>query len=479
MKVKAILILLLFLKLEMVSSQAPKDKYAFLLKAGNKEFASFHYKYALTFYQEYYKKNSHSFETLQLIGDCYYKMLNYDDALQIYTSLPVKSTPVLEKIAELYAWKQDYNEAKNAYYRLNSRTKSDARSSYYLERISGFDKINDFYKDSLDWKVKFLNINSAANEQSPLFFQNGLLFVSNRNTGNFQPNSYGWNGENKDHIYFLKDRSTLFEINPNSIKKVLEEKIEFLIDRTPATSNDNNTLTKKRVKYKKEYEVNSVPLFEEGLKLMANVGPLSMTGDGNVIYFTRNRSDKVNGVNLLEVCKIEKTSNKWGNVIVLSLNVPTASSFHPFINSSGTTLYFASDREGGFGGTDIYKVEKLNDTSWSNPENLGSSVNSQGNELFPSENNNELFFSSNGWGGLGGLDLFQISEQHSEKPVNLGYPINSSSDDFGFVSTLEGKEGYFSSNRYGNDDLFGYRFEKYFSSINGTIIDAKTKNIKK
>jgi hypothetical protein len=85
---------------------------------------------------------------------------------------------VLEKIAELYAWKQDYNEAKNAYYKLNSRTKSDARSSYYLERISGFDKINDFYKDSLDWKVKFLNINSAANEQSPLFFQNGLLFVS-------------------------------------------------------------------------------------------------------------------------------------------------------------------------------------------------------------------------------------------------------------------------------------------------------------
>ena len=663
MKIIAIIISLLFFKVEIVSSQSYRDKYAFLLEAGNKEFDAFHYKYALTFYQEYLKKNGSSNETLQLIGDCYYKMLSYDSALQTYTALPEKNISVLEKIAELYAWKQDYSAAKKTYIQLISQTKSAARNIYYSERITGFDKVSNFYKDSLDWKVQFLSINTVAREYSPFIFQQGLLFVSNRKTDTFQTNTYGWDGGGFDDIYLLKDRSTLFEINPNSIKKEfernikflidkapvtnydnntltekiiksipgaevngvslfekkpqlkgnvgpisisgdgntiyftrnrsektngvhlleickiektlngwgkamvlslnvatassfhpfinasgtrlyfasnreggfggadiykieklneitwsvpenmgpsvntqgdevfpsekknklffslfeinpnsikkeLERNIKFLIDKTPPTSNDNNTLTKKIIKSKPGSEVNGVSLFEKKLQFKGNVGPISISGDGNTVYFSRNRSKKTNGVHLLEICKIEKTLNGWGKAIVLSSNVTKASSFHPFINASGTRLYFASDREGGFGGSDIYKIEKLNEKTWSKPENMGPSVNTQGDEVFPSENKNKLFFSSNGWGGLGGLDLFETSEIPYKKPSNLGYPINSSSDDFGYISNADGKEGFFSSNRYGNDDLFGYSFEKYFCDVKGIIMDIETKKIK-
>jgi hypothetical protein len=478
MKITAIIISLLFFKVEIVSSQSSNDKYAFLLKAGNKEFEAFRYKYALTFYQEYFKKNSSSNETLQLIGDCYYKMLSYDSALQTYTALPEKNISVLEKIAELYAWKQDYSAAKKTYFQLISQTKSAARNMYYSERITGFDKVSNFYKDSLDWKVQFLSINTVAREYSPFIFQQGLLFVSNRKTDTLQTNTYGWDGGGFDDIYLLKDRSTLFEINPNSIRKELERNIKFLIDKTPPTSNDNNTLTKKIIKSKPGSEVNGVSLFEKKLQFKGNVGPISISGDGNTMYFSRNRSKKTNGVHLLEICKIEKTLNGWGKAIVLSSNVTTASSFHPFINASGTRLYFASDREGGFGGTDIYKIEKLNEKTWSEPENMGPCVNTQGDEVFPSENKNKLFFSSNGWGGLGGLDLFETSEMPFKKPSNLGYPINSSSDDFGYISNADGKEGFFSSNRYGNDDLFGYSFEKYFCDVKGIIMDIETKKIK-
>ena len=476
-KITAIVISLLLFKVVVVSAQSSNDKYAFLLKAGNKEFDALRYKYAIPYYRAYLKKNTTSNETLQLIGDCYYKMISYDSALQIYTSLAEKNINVLEKIAELYAWKKDYTAAKKTYHQLISQNKSAARKKYYDERLSGFEKLSFFYKDSLDWKTQYLSINTAAQEFSPFMFQQGLLFVSNRKIGKLLPNTYGWDGSGFEAVYWVKDRSSLFEINSNSIQKEAESNLDFSIDKTPATSNDNNTLAQRVMVSKPGPSANSVPLFESLLQYKGHSGPISISEEGNTIYFTRNRSEKTKGVHLLEICKVEKTSTGWGKVKTLSLNVTTASSYHPFVNASGTVLYFASDREGGFGGADIYKVEKLNDSTWSVPENMGPRVNTQGNEVFPSINKNKLFFSSNGWGGLGGLDIFETAELPTKNPSNLGYPVNSSSDDFGYVSTADGKEGYFSSNRFGSDDLFGYRYEKYYRELIGTIMGGETKKI--
>ena len=476
-KITAIIISLLLLKVVVVSAQSSNDKYAFLLKAGNKELNALRYKYAIPYYRAYLQKNAASNETLQLIGDCYYKMHSYDSALQMYTALAEKNIIVLEKIAELHAWKQDYTAAKKTYHQLLSQNKSAARKKYYEERLSGFEKISIFYKDSLDWKMQYLSINTAAQEFSPVVFQQGLLFVSNRNTGTLQPNVYGWDGSGFEGIYWVKDRSSLFEINPNSIKKELERNIDFSIDKTPATSNDNNTLAQRVKVSKPGPSANSVPLFENMLQCKGHSGPMSISEDGNTIYFTRNRSEKTKGVHLLEICEVKKTSTGWGKAKTLSLNVTTASSYHPFVNASGTVLYFASDREGGMGGADIYKVEKVNDSTWSAPENMGPMVNTQGDEVFPCVNKNKLFFSSNGWAGMGGLDLFETAESPNKNPSNLGYPVNSSSDDFGYVSTADGKDGYFSSNRFGSDDLFGYKYEQYYRELIGTIMAAETRKL--
>jgi outer membrane protein OmpA-like peptidoglycan-associated protein len=128
---------------------------------------------------------------------------------------------------------------------------------------------------------------------------------------------------------------------------------------------------------------------------------------------------------------------------------------HPTYEFTTRRLYFASDMPGGFGGTDIYYSE-LKNGKWATPTNLGSTINTPGNEMFPfSDQNGNLFFASNGHGGLGGLDIYKSSG--NKEPVNLGFPVNSRKDDFGYIENHDGSVGYFSSNR----KLGGYDDDLY------------------
>ena len=479
MSIKNTSIVAALLLLQLVAwAQPAADKYAFLRKSGDKEYNALRYRYALPYYRAYLQKNTANSEVKNLLGDCYYNMRNYDSALQIYSSLAEKNTAVQEKLAELYAWSKEYAAAIKIYQQLIAESKSMSRKKYYEERRSGFERAHFFYKDSLDWGLQYLSINTSAQEFSPLLFGQGLVFASNRKNGNIQPLAYGWDGHGFEQMFWIKDRADLFSINPQSIKKEVERNLALTIDKTPATSNDNNTLAQKIVLSKTGPAANTVPLFTGLPKGRGHSGPMCISDQGNTIYFTRNRADKVKGVYLLEICSIKKTMLGWGPAKVLSLNEKGSSSYHPAINADGTILYFASNRDGGIGGADLYKVEKLNDSTWSAAENMGPRVNTLGDEVFPCVNGNKLFFSSNGWAGLGGLDLFETTEITSKKnPSNLGYPVNSSSDDFGYVSTADGREGYFSSNRYGTDDLFGYKYEKYYRELTGTIMSAETRKL--
>ncbi|NPA68542.1 MAG: hypothetical protein GXO50_08040, partial [Chlorobi bacterium] len=132
------------------------------------------------------------------------------------------------------------------------------------------------------------------------------------------------------------------------------------------------------------------------------------------------------------------------------------------------TLYFVSDMPGGFGGMDIYKSEKQNNGIWSRPENLGSSINTEGDEAFPFLNEGFLFFASDGHPGLGGLDIFaaKITDNEVIYIENLGSPVNSNYDDFAIYLDSSGIAGFFTSNRpggKGSDDIYSVKFEsKYF-----------------
>ena len=133
---------------------------------------------------------------------------------------------------------------------------------------------------------------------------------------------------------------------------------------------------------------------------------------------------------------------------------------HPTISNDGLIMYFISDMPGGYGGTDIY-VSKFDGRLWSVPENMGSEVNTKGNEMFPFLHNNDvLYFSSNGLGGLGGLDIYKF-DLSSRKLNNIGYPLNSEKDDFGLIINAEGNQGFIASNRNsqnGMDNIYNFGF---------------------
>ncbi|MEI6587052.1 MAG: hypothetical protein WCL56_13260 [Sediminibacterium sp.] len=479
-KISTIVTVLLFLQSFSTGAQSSKDKYAYLRIAADKEMNALRYRYAIPYYRAYLQKTkSNDAAIVQLIGDAYFKMRCSDSAILIYNALPEKTLQIKERLAELYATEKNYATAIKIYQDLIAQNAGSERNKYYQSRIQGFSKLSVYLRDSLDWSLQYLSINSSAQEFSPFMYKDGLAFVSNRDRGTLTPKSYTWDGRGFEDIYWVAKRSSLFEINPAIIKKQSERKgLTYSVDFTPQTSNDNNTLAKKIMLSKADTLLVKVPLFENLLQFNGHTGPLTISEDGNTIYFTKNKFKEVKGIHLLEICSSTKTSIGWGNVKVLSFNDPIASSYHPAINAGGNVLYFSSDRAGGFGGADLYKAEKITDSTWSAPVNLGPSVNTEGNEVFPFVKGNDLIFSSDGWSGMGGLDLFQVSLiKSSPQPKNFGYPVNSSADDFGFVMSADEQEGYLSSNRYGTDDVFGFKYAAVASIMKGVLLDAKTKMV--
>lgn len=210
---------------------------------------------------------------------------------------------------------------------------------------------------------------------------------------------------------------------------------------------------------------------------MSNDAHPSITADGKVLYFTRNTTDvfyynpkksnaielNTDGVSLLNIYVSFNKDGEWTLPKRLSFNDKDYSCAYPFMDSDGKTLYFSSNRPGGFGGFDLYKAVLKNDTVFSTPENLGKEINSADDDFAPRVYTGKLYYASRGKGGFGGADLFvsDISGTKAGQPQNLGVPFNSSKDDFYILFKKNVNEGYFASNRDGEhgEDKF-YYFKK-------------------
>ncbi len=201
-------------------------------------------------------------------------------------------------------------------------------------------------------------------------------------------------------------------------------------------------------------------------------GVCCVSPDGKTLYFTRCSSDPDYPRNA-EIWQSARSDANWSKPIKCEISKDTLSSFaHPAVSPDGEWLYFVSDMPGGIGGYDIWRV-RLSDSKFGGVENLGRPINSVGDEMFPTfRSNGELYFSSDGHPGMGGLDIFcAVLDTASNKWTveNLKYPVNSSADDFGM--TFEGvhNRGFFSSSRNdgkGWDHI--YSFEK--PEITQTVI---------
>lgn len=186
-------------------------------------------------------------------------------------------------------------------------------------------------------------------------------------------------------------------------------------------------------------------------------GPAMLNSAGNYMVFSASNSK-----GKLQLYYSTFEAGKWKKPILHPVSRNSNSYCHPFLANNGNTLFFCSDKDGGYGGMDIYysKFENLN---WSNPINLGSKVNSSANEIFPYLNTeNQLYFSSKRVGGMGDLDIYSFNLNDSLKAVStiLPAPINSTADDFGICFDGGTSSGYFSSNRNQKEGDNIYYFSK-------------------
>ncbi len=281
-------------------------------------------------------------------------------------------------------------------------------------------------------------INSGHLDFSPIPYKGGLVFTSTRGS---EASEYEdlWTKDHFSDLFFAKKNTTQTFSTP-----------ELLVG-----------------------EINGA--FHDGIA--------TFNKSGTLMYFSRNDEQGKNSRNIvdLKIYRAELQNQLWVNIQELPFNNKEISTCHPALSADGRTLYFASNRMGGFGGMDIYKSVRAGST-WSTPENLGATINTAGNELFPFiDFKNDLYFASNGHEGVGGLDIY-VAHKNGEnwtKAENMGAPINSSKDDFGFSILENGKEGYFSSNRtggQGGDDIYHWTISASVNSSQNviTIMDEET-----
>lgn len=207
-------------------------------------------------------------------------------------------------------------------------------------------------------------------------------------------------------------------------------------------------------------------------------GPAVLSGDGRTMYFTRSdyyrfRLNKdEGGTSHLMLFRAEKQADgSWGKVSSFAYNGADFSAGHAALSADGERLYYISDMPGGHGGTDIYVCERSGE-GWSLPRNLGPTVNTPGNEMFPSLRNDTLYFASNGHRSIGGLDIFRTALRGGEwgHPENLNYPINTPHDDFALVMS-DGRSGYLSSNRHGRDGIYRFTANDPTLVLNISVFD--------
>lgn len=408
-------LLLLLVLSQSAAGQSRKEK-----KAARK-FESFHYKEALDDYLQIYESGNQSEEVIRRIAFCYKQQHMPREAATWYARLFEKYDGKPEDMlayAEALSALERYEAAKEWYTRYYELSEDPAAKRY----VEAYNRLPYFFADSSKYELKAVDFNTEYDEFSPAFFKEGIVFCSNRITQTVSSGKqFKWDGTAFLDLYF--------------------------------------------------YEKGSVRPLHNELNSPFHEGPLVFTADEKTVYFTRNNyfegkyKQSSDGVNKLKLFIADVDANgNFSNVREFAYNSNEYSVAHPALSPDGNTLYFSSDMPGGYGASDLYRCRREGD-SWSKPENLGAFINTSGRESFPFvDEEGRLYFASTGHGGLGGLDIFVCEPDGNggfKEPVNLGYPINSSQDDFGLIYRPSQRTGYFSARNRpygaGRDDIYYFR----------------------
>ena len=376
-------------------------------------------------------------DAIMKLADCYRRLNDSKNAAIYYQRVVNYAAP--DPTAYLYYGQalmqnQQYNEALPWFQKFVSAMPADERG---LKMIASCKQFGEMAKDSSMYEVKLSKVSSPFSDFSPTFWGKKVVFSSARKISGAK---YDYNDQS-----FLDLYSATYNGSP-------------LLGQVEGLDNRINTPV---------HEANAV-----------------FSAEGDEIYFTRNNVVKgkfgqsKEGVVRLKTFYSKLEDNKWTSPLPLAVNDDEYSVGHPCISPDGTRLYFISDKPGGLGETDLYFMEKQ-ENGWGEPRNLGAPINTPGKEMFPTmDQQGTLYFSSNGHLGLGGLDIYRVEGNPGKVGAvvkNMGKPVNSSFDDFGFIIDNPRGVGFFSSNREGgagDDDIYG--FVKNIP-LHGIVTDEVTK----
>ncbi|GEQ86877.1 cell envelope biogenesis protein OmpA [Patiriisocius marinistellae] len=419
------------------------------IKKGNKEIEGYSY---IDAQEQYLKLADEGFKSEDLfkgLGDSYYFTADYINASkwygELYQFMELNDTPDY-----LYRYAQSLKSAEQ--YKLSNKIMIEYRSAAGIPdpKENNEEKMKEIVYNSGRYEIRPVSFNSSLSDFAPAFNGNKLTFASNRIVGSKPDKIHNWNEQP-----FLDLYSVIME---GAYSGTVPEKID------------------------------------DKLNTQYHESTAVYTKDLNTIYFTRNNYTKGDyksdnsGTNRLKLYRgIKNEKEKW-DIIELPFNSNEYSVAHPALSVDEKTLYFASDMPGGFGLSDLYKVDITND-GFGTPINLGDNFNTEQRDTFPFiSSDNMLYYASEGLTGLGGLDIFVADLNQNtafDGIVNVGKPINSPKDDFGFIIHGISRKGFFSSNRDGGkgfDDIYGLTELKQLQrictqSVIGIIRDKNTNQI--
>ncbi len=397
-----------------------------ILERANEKYNEYSFSPAIDIYKKVLDKGYVSADLLKKLGNSYYFNADYKEAASIYERL------IREYEAEVTP--DYYFRYSQTLRSLTEYAKADELMRKFSEITSGDVRANTFdnkrdYKEEIKensgrYTIGNFDYNSVYSEFAPSYYKDGLIFSSDRDTGNLAKYRHTWNS---------KDFLDLYKVNADTVSQNLVIKLNKSINTRLHESTS------------------------------------AATKDGSIVYFTRNNfvdgktiKDQ-EGIVRLKIFRAKFKDGNFTELEELPFNSDEYSVANPSLSPDEKTLFFVSDMPGSYGESDIFKVAINNDGTFGPPENLGNTINTEARETFPFVTSEEiLYFSSDGHPGLGGLDIFATrikNKSYSGIVKNVGEPINSNLDDFTFIFKEDTKSGYFASNREGGlgyDDIYSF-----------------------
>jgi outer membrane protein OmpA-like peptidoglycan-associated protein/tetratricopeptide (TPR) repeat protein len=420
----------------------------------DKKFEKYEYVDAIEVYKNIAEKGYKSMNTLQKLADAYYFNGKLSEANKWYGELFEFAAENNEQLPSEYYYRyaqtlkaiEDYEKA-DQYMEIFSKMEGDDSRSKLFEQNKG-NYLKEIEANSNRYEAEPLSINSGFSDYGAAIWRDNLVFASARQTEEVGKSKiHKWTNEAFTSLYLSK-------INPDG---TIDEPVLFPIE------------AQNRI----------------------NEASASFSADGKTVYFTQNNTDiKKNKKDeyknvLLKIYRASlQTDGTWGNVVELPFNSNEFNTAHPALTPDGKWLYFASDRQGTLGLSDIFRVKIHENGEYGIPENIGNKINTEGRETFPFVSKDHyLYFSSDGRPGLGGLDIYMAKlnvDGTFGQVVNMGKPLNSSYDDFSFYIDPAAKKGFLSSNRPADtagDNIYFFQEKKEIvcqQMISGYVFDKST-----